>query len=135
MQTPTANSGSKTFIIVAVILVVLAGGYYFYQSGSKTTADATSGVGDSNSLDTTSAAGTDENGIVVGADVYSLLGQIQSLKIDPTFFAKTVYQSLVDYTVEIPPEPVGRPNPFAPISGSSGSQSSSAAAAARALQK
>jgi hypothetical protein len=131
MQAPSANTGSKTFILVAVIVVALAGAYYFYQSGSKTATDATSGV-DNSSFDTFS--NTEEgDGSVVGADVYSLLGQIQSLKIDPTFFARTVYQSLVDYTVEIPPQPVGRPNPFAPISGSSGSQSADAAAAARTL--
>ncbi|MEK9177793.1 MAG: hypothetical protein AAB777_01580 [Patescibacteria group bacterium] len=54
---------------------------------------------------------------MIGSQVLSLLNQIQSLRIDPTLFQSAVYKSLQDFSVNIPPEGVGRDNPFAPIPG------------------
>jgi glucose-6-phosphate isomerase len=54
---------------------------------------------------------------VVSARILNLLNQIKSLKIDTTLFTDPAYQTLVDYSVQIPPVDVGRPNPFAPIPG------------------
>ena len=54
---------------------------------------------------------------IVSARILNLLNQIQSLKIDTTLFKDPAYQTLVDYSVPIPPVDVGRPNPFAPIPG------------------
>ncbi len=59
----------------------------------------------------------------IGADVLGLLNQIQSLKIDSSIFRSAVYKSLQDFSVEVPPEGVGRDNPFAPFPGYIGSQS------------
>lgn len=56
-----------------------------------------------------------QSGELVGAQVLSLLQQIQSLNIDTTFLNSGVFQSLVDYSVAIPADNVGRSNPFAPI--------------------
>lgn len=59
--------------------------------------------------------GTDAGGI--GSVELSLLNQMKSLQIDTTLFRDPAYKALVDYTVAIEPEPVGRPNPFAPVPG------------------
>lgn len=136
MQSSKApNSGSKSLIVIGVVVVLIALGYYFYTSGQQTATDATSG-GSNSSFDVAGNPTADgETGLAVGADVYSLLNQIQSLNIDPNFFTKTIYMSLVDFTIDIPPENVGRANPFAPFSGAGSAQSRDAAAAARALQR
>ena len=97
-----ASSSTKTGILIAIILV-LSAGYYFYTSGG-----APAG---------TSSLAVQTNTQPVGSDVLALLNTIHSLSIDPTFFQSQVYRSLVDFTVAIPPENIGRPNPFAAYSG------------------
>lgn len=66
-------------------------------------------------------------GEAASAEVLNLLNQIQSLHIDASLFQSPAYQSLVDYTVPIPDQNVGRPNPFAPIPGVRDSESAKAA--------
>jgi hypothetical protein len=105
------NSNSKAFIILGIVLV-LGGIYYFYSSGSKV-------VPDTGAIDTSFAtADVSDGSDLVTPDVLSILNKIRELRIDPAIFGDASYQSLVDFSIAIPPENVGRPNPFAPISGS-----------------
>ena len=55
---------------------------------------------------------------IVGVEIIAALNQIESLKLDRSIFDNPVYQSLKDRSQEIPPEPVGKPNPFDPIGSS-----------------
>ncbi len=96
------KSSSKSIYIVVGVLIVFAIGYFYFQ-GSKPV--------DNGALQ--ELVPTDD----VAARVVSLLNQIQSLKIDATFFDDEAYQSLIDHTQQIPEVPVGRPNPFAPLPG------------------
>lgn len=100
-----AKQSSKKSIIVIVVIVIIAAIVYFYYEGS---------AGPDSSALSLEAGG---NADVVGAQVLGLLNQIQSLKIDRSFFTDPAYQTLRDYSVAIPPQNVGRPNPFAPIPG------------------
>ncbi len=43
------------------------------------------------------------------------LQQLRDITLDGTVFDDARFQSLVDFRQTITPEPVGRPNPFAPI--------------------
>jgi hypothetical protein len=97
------KSSSKTLTIVIVVALVGAAVYFYYQGG------VSSG---SSSLLQTQSAGAD-----VGSAELDLLNQIRSLSIDSTFFSDPAFQSLQDYSVTIPTENVGRPNPFAPLPG------------------
>ncbi|MCX6719365.1 MAG: hypothetical protein NTZ38_03265 [Candidatus Taylorbacteria bacterium] len=101
----------KSWIVVAILIVVAVIVYYAFFSGSS--------VGDSATLQEQS----DED--IVGIETLSLLNQIQSLRIDKSVFQSAAYQSLEDYTVQIPPVNIGRPNPFAPLSSVGFSASSS----------
>ena len=101
MQQNTQNSSKTIFIITAVVLAAAAI-YYFYYSGASTASSADS---------TLSASGISDNS-AVGQKVLALLNQINSLHIDTKFFEGSAYQSLVDFSVQIPPVQVGRPNPF-----------------------
>ena len=100
--------GSKKSILIIIAIVVLALIAYFYFSGNSSTNTQ------SNLTETQSA-----NTAVVGARVLNLLRQIKSLKIDTSLFTDRAYLNLLDYSVEIPEVPVGRPNPFAPLPGES----------------
>ncbi len=94
---------SKGTISVIVIVVILVIAYFYYEGGSST--------GSGSLLQSQSS---DQS---IGAAELNLLNQIQSLNVDSSLFKDPGYQSLVDYSVAIPSEPVGRPNPFAPYPG------------------
>lgn len=109
MQQTQKSSSKSTFIIIIVIIIVALGIYFYY-----------SGTPDANTNSSLQAQNTPEasDAQLVGSRVLSLLNQINSLKIDTSIFNSTVYKSLVDYSIAIPEQNVGRPNPFAPIPGS-----------------
>ena len=98
------SSNKKTLWIGIIIVVVLAGGWYFFSKGSSS--PSTSQLIPSTSNDANAA---------VGANVLNVLNSVSSIKIDVSFFQTTAYQSLVDYSITVPPQAVGRPNPFAPV--------------------
>ena len=57
------------------------------------------------------------------ADLLVALANLQAVKLDSSVFSDPVFQSLSDFGVPIPSQPIGRPNPFLPLSGSGGSSS------------
>ena len=92
----------KKVILGGVVLLLLFLGYRMFFSGSSAPV-STSPL----SVQSTGAAGSQE--------LLAILLRLQSLHLDTTVFTSPVFQSLKDFGREIPPEPVGRPNPFAPI--------------------
>jgi hypothetical protein len=104
------NKSSKKVLIIIIAIVVVAIGYYLYSSGDSEVA-----VDQDSSLVTQSADFGETQ--IVGARVLSLLNQISSLNIDDSIFQSAAYKSLVDYTISIPEQNVGRQNPFAPLPG------------------
>ena len=64
---------------------------------------------------TTSPLSTVEQGATPGEDLVPLLQRLQSIKLDASVLASPVFLSLKDFGQTIPPQPVGRPNPFAPL--------------------
>ena len=107
------QTSSRLPEIVAILLVVVAIGYYFYSGSGSNSSTSTSFV-------VSNATSS------VGEDVLNLLNQIHSLKIDPSLFQSPVYQSLTDFTVTVPPEPIGKSNPF--VSGGAGAFPASSSA-------
>lgn len=64
-------------------------------------------------------------------DLVATLLQLRSVNLNGTIFSDPAFKSLKDFGSQIVPEPVGRPNPFAPLS----SQSASAAQPETAPQR
>ena len=101
----TKPSSHKSMYTIAGIIIISAAAYFMFapavpQTDSLLQADPTNAEGNASS-----------------ARVLSLLGQIKSLRIDTSIFKSEAYQSLRDYSVDIPELDVGRPNPFAPLPG------------------
>ncbi len=72
------------------------------------------------SASTVLTAGTDTAG--TSADLLSSLSDLKAVTLDPSIFSDPTFVSLVDYGIAIPANvPFGRKNPFAPLSGVSGS--------------
>ena len=99
------KSSKSTIISIVLIVAVALVAYFYYESTitvSNSGLESTSGTSDAQAA---------------GMRVLNLLSQIRSLKIDTSVFKDPAYLSLRDYSVAIPQENVGRPNPFAPLSG------------------
>jgi hypothetical protein len=56
---------------------------------------------------------------VLGEQITQALIQIESLQLDRSIFDSPVFNSLIDKSKKITSEPVGRRNPFAPLSDTS----------------
>ena len=48
-------------------------------------------------------------------DLVATLLALRAVKLDASLFSDQAFISLKDFSTQIVPEPVGRPNPFAPI--------------------
>ena len=48
-------------------------------------------------------------------EILSLLLELRSIKLDVSMFESSAFKALKDFGVTLDPEPVSRPNPFAPI--------------------
>ena len=51
------------------------------------------------------------------SDLLAILLALRSLRLDDTVFSDETFKRLQDFGIEIPTEPLGRPNPFAPLPG------------------
>lgn len=92
----------QTIILFVVIVGVLFAGYQFLLAPSNEPAlEATP----------TEAAGPDQ-------DLVALLFELKGIRLDNTLFADPLFQSLKDFGKDLVSEPIGRVNPFAPLSGS-----------------
>jgi hypothetical protein len=93
------SSKNKSWIWVLVIVIIAGLAYYFYSNSTPTPLVSAS------------------SDTVVDTQVISLLNQISTLQIDSSIFNDPGYKTLRDYSVAIPSDNVGRPNPFAPLPG------------------
>ena len=91
----------KLFIILIVVIIGFIV-YSFFFTGSSD---------DDAPLVSESAAASDAS----GGELLVLLNTLKGIDLDTGIFEDTTFRSLIDFSVEINPEPVGRDNPFAPI--------------------
>lgn len=112
------NSSSKNAIIAIVVILVLFMGGYFYLKGTPSDSALSS-------LGIVGGPGEgDADASIKGSQILLLLSQIKSINIDTSIFNNQMYKSLIDYTVEVPQQNVGKVNPFAEFVGSNVSVSS-----------
>lgn|SRR3989344_7436672 len=86
------------FIVVAVILGFIAYSYFF--TGKETPVLSEETVSQATPAD---------------QDLISLLLELKAITLDESLFADAAFMSLQDFSKELIPEAVGRPNPFAPL--------------------
>lgn len=107
----------KNTLIVIVVVVALIGGYYgatYFTSGAPPTGLTTS-------------KGAVSGSTTVGKDFVRTLVNLESLKLDEKVFVSAIFKSLVDFSVELQPQPRGRNNPFSPLEREGSATSSSSA--------
>lgn len=92
---------NKLILIIAAFLV--AGGVWYGLSGTPTEP----------TLVTSAPIGTVST---VDQGIVTTLLALRVVKLDGTIFSDPSFMSLKDFSTQIVPEPVGRENPFAPLS-------------------
>ncbi len=99
------GSSSTRNIFLGILLVgVLGGGYYFFSNKSSSNLNSLGAVSGADAI----AAG-DEQALI------DQLLKLKSLRLDEKIFSDPAFTSLKDFSQTIPPEPVGRANPFLPV--------------------
>ncbi|MFT5180057.1 MAG: hypothetical protein ACI9GH_000287 [Candidatus Paceibacteria bacterium] len=94
----------KKIIIPVVVVVILFFGYTIFLKEED-------GLGLVSSSLTSDKSAED----ILGAEISGALNNVNSIDLDSGIFESSTYRSLVDRSQEIPKEPVGRINPFAPL--------------------
>lgn len=102
----------KKIIILVIVLVV---GYLAYSMFFKKAEDSNTLISGSNGLGGRNIADTQ----VLGSQITQALIQIESLNLDGSIFNNPIFQSLIDKSQPINPQPAGRRNPFAPLADTS----------------
>ena len=89
-------------LILVVLVVVVAAGAWYMLAGTEPAA-----ILSNDGVDSTSPA---------EREILSTLLELRSITLDGSILSDQSFLSLQDYSTEIVSEPIGRPNPFAPLS-------------------
>lgn len=98
----------KKILIVIILLILIFVGYGFYISNNKSSSASVSKQPISASSVQSSLEGP-------GKEFVTQLLAIQNINFKLDLFKDPVYIGLQDFSREIIPQPIGRPNPFAPF--------------------
>ncbi|MDP2650411.1 MAG: hypothetical protein Q8P16_02490 [bacterium] len=112
------NIIKKNKIIFIVLVLVIAGFLWF-------------GLSDREPQTSTGLLTSQTNTEISASEqeILKLLLDMRSIRLDSAVFGNPAFATLQDFGREIVPEPVGRPNPFAPAAGSAGLGTPSASVA------
>lgn len=102
--------GNKNTLLLLLLAALIAGGAWFGLGGGGESDDL---------LNTEVVAGGN-------SDIVATLLALRSVSLDSSIFSDPSFTILRDFGTQILPEPVGRPNPFAPISATATSSAGSA---------
>lgn len=95
---------NKLIFIIAVIVVALGVWYGLSQDGAPETL-----------LTTTTPDGSPVSQASNDQEIIGTLLALRAVTLSGTVFGEPSFMSLQDFGTTIVPEPVGRPNPFAPL--------------------
>ncbi len=90
----------QSVFIALGLIAVLYVGYEFFLAPSDEPALSVSAVQGTNASD---------------QELVSLLLELKAITLTDAIFSDEVFQSLQDFSKDLVSEPVGRPNPFAPL--------------------
>ena len=100
-------------ILVVIIALLVAVGVWIGLTSTNSSG--------SDSLLTTEVVSEDG----ANRDLVATLLALRAVKLDASLFSDPAFTSLKDFSTQIVPEPVGRPNPFAPLNASAAASASS----------
>ncbi|MHB1769853.1 MAG: hypothetical protein ACYCPH_02100 [Minisyncoccota bacterium] len=95
---------SNTILIIVVALIAAAGAYWYFFTGTGNQPPVSVSVSKSQAQ----------------TRFQVLVNELQTISFNTSILSDPRFNALVDLTTPISPEPIGRPDPFAPIQGVSG---------------
>lgn len=104
-------STKRIALVVLVGVAVIGGGIALWNAGGGSADTAASTKIQNLPAGALAATGTDAQAAKITANIY----RISKIQLDTSLFQDPAYLSLVDRSQAIPVEPVGRPDPFAPL--------------------
>lgn len=105
------NKKLKFLFAILVILVIIFIYNYFFVGNSEPVENVA--VVPGNEINDAQVVGEDSDS--EGGKIVEMLGKLRAIKMDADFFKNESFNSLIDNSVILAPEPVGRINPFAPL--------------------
>lgn len=106
---PAVLKNKKVLALIAAFALVVFSLLVFGGRGGRT---AVSSSPAAPYLSVAPAASADA---VVGQDLLAALALLKTIRLDTSIFTDPIFKSLSDWGKAIPPQPVGRRNPFAPF--------------------
>ncbi|HEX8994292.1 MAG TPA: hypothetical protein VF803_03505 [Candidatus Paceibacterota bacterium] len=100
---------NKTVLMGGAALLLIAAALWWWFSGSSTSNQPLQVV--------------TNQGNTAGQSLITALSQLRNVSLDSKIFSDPVFMSLSDFGVTITPQPVGRTDPFAPLTGVASSTS------------
>jgi hypothetical protein len=97
----------QNIIMAGVIVVVAFVAYSYFFTGKEEAVLVQEGPSVQSDID---------------KDLIALLFELKQITLDDSIFSNKSFQSLEDFSKELVTEPIGRNNPFAPITGSGSTQ-------------
>lgn len=106
-MTPNTPITKKVLLWIAIAIIVV-GGFVFIRS---------LGGGEASLPDTllVSEVSVGPADAIIGQDLLVVLSRLKATRLETSIFSDQAFQSLIDWSVAIAPQPQGRRNPFAPI--------------------
>lgn len=109
------NNKKLKFLLAILVILIIIFIYYYYFSGRNRNSEPVNNViavtgSEINEMEAVGAESDSEGGKIV-----EMLGRLRAIKMDASFFQNESFNSLIDNSVELAPEPAGRINPFAPL--------------------
>lgn len=98
---------NKIIFLVILIIAAFVGYNFLFKKESPTASDL---AAESEQRQSGQSA--------IGRNLVAALSKLKSVAIDTAFFKDPIFNSLIDFNVQITPQEVGRNNPFSPIGGS-----------------
>ncbi|MBI2120068.1 MAG: hypothetical protein HYT94_00410 [Parcubacteria group bacterium] len=103
-----SNNKNKTIFAAIAVLGIFFSGHLF-QNETQAQEDI---------LVSPEAVPSEEAGgaqTEAGGEMLTLLSDMRTIQLDDSLFVSPMFQELQDFSIELYPEPKGRPNPFAPL--------------------
>ncbi len=117
----------KKIIILILLAIILFVVYAVFLKKDPTS------TADGNLI--TSGGVLSEDARALGNQISQALVRIEQIKLDKNIFTDAIYKTLVDRSEPIIEEPIGRPNPFAPIGAISVNSTTRAATTTASTKK
>lgn len=106
---PSIFQNKRVLLLIGGFVIIIAAILVFARGGGSPA------VPSSPAAPFLSAAPATPVSAALGQDLLSALALLKTIRIDTKFFADPAFQSLSDWGKQIPSQPVGRRNPFAPL--------------------